>query len=136
MQYQTRNRLHTLALHIVKSHPVGYQYQSSVSHALPKLRLVHWLFKGGRESLRTKKLVLVSPQPPPPYPPLSPPPASSMLISTLCLVHRLFDGRRETLWAEKLGLVPRFAGNAATQWGTNREALALGRYVLSMPWQH
>lgn len=40
---------------------------------------------------------------------------------------RMFSGGRETLWAEKLGLVPRFAGNAATRWGTKQEEEALAR---------
>ncbi|KAL3163183.1 hypothetical protein ABBQ32_009589 [Trebouxia sp. C0010 RCD-2024] len=40
----------------------------------------------------------------------------------------MFSGGRETLWAEKLGLVPRFAGNAATRWGTRQEEEALARY--------
>ncbi len=32
------------------------------------------------------------------------------------------------LWEEKLGLRPKFAGNAATQWGTRREPEALQLY--------
>lgn len=34
------------------------------------------------------------------------------------------------MWAEKLGLVPKFAGNAATRHGTNQEPIALHRYRL------
>lgn len=42
----------------------------------------------------------------------------------------MFSGGRERLWQEKLGLVPRFAGNAATSWGTNQENEALARSAL------
>lgn len=42
---------------------------------------------------------------------------------------RMFFGGRETLWKEKLGLVPKFAGNAATQWGTRQESEALLRCI-------
>lgn len=56
---------------------------------------------------------------------------SELLTHDLFSYHdcRLFEGGRKTLWAEKLGLVPKFAGNAATQWGTGREAIALQRYA-------
>lgn len=39
----------------------------------------------------------------------------------------MFPDGRERLWMEKLGLIPRFAGNAATRWGTNQEQQALVR---------
>ncbi|KAK9817240.1 hypothetical protein WJX72_011650 [[Myrmecia] bisecta] len=39
-----------------------------------------------------------------------------------------WDEGRVSLWEEKLGLKPAFAGNAATEWGTNSEELALGHY--------
>jgi putative phage-type endonuclease len=39
-----------------------------------------------------------------------------------------FDGDRMALWEEKVGLKAPFAGNAATQWGTKSEALALENY--------
>ena len=39
----------------------------------------------------------------------------------------MFPGGRQALWEEKLGLAPKFAGNAATQWGTRQEADALLR---------
>ena len=39
----------------------------------------------------------------------------------------MFPDGREKLWKEKLGLIPRFAGNAATRWGTNQEEQALVR---------
>lgn len=48
----------------------------------------------------------------------------------MVLVCRMFSGGRETLWAEKLGLVPRFAGNAATRWGTRQEEEALARSAM------
>lgn len=41
-----------------------------------------------------------------------------------------WDGGRSALWEEKLKLRPRFAGNAATMWGTSSEDLALQRCVL------
>ncbi len=41
--------------------------------------------------------------------------------------HRFWRTGREQLWEEKLGLVERFAGNAATNWGTVSEAKALAR---------
>ena len=41
----------------------------------------------------------------------------------------MFPEGRERLWKEKLGLIPRFAGNAATRWGTNQEEVALARSV-------
>lgn len=41
----------------------------------------------------------------------------------------MFPEGRERLWKEKLGLIPRFAGNAATRWGTNQEEIALARSV-------
>lgn len=49
---------------------------------------------------------------------------------------RMFSGGREALWEEKLGLAPKFAGNAATAWGTSREADALLRfgYMLCLNW--
>ena len=40
---------------------------------------------------------------------------------------RFWRTGREQLWEEKLGLVERFAGNAATNWGTVSEAKALAR---------
>ncbi len=39
----------------------------------------------------------------------------------------MFPGGRQALWEEKLGLAPKFAGNAATRWGTRQEADALLR---------
>ena len=39
----------------------------------------------------------------------------------------MFTGGRQALWEEKLGLAPKFAGNAATRWGTRQEADALLR---------
>lgn len=39
-----------------------------------------------------------------------------------------FRGSRTELWEEKVGLRPKFAGNAATQWGTRREPEALQLY--------
>ena len=45
----------------------------------------------------------------------------------LLMLYRMFPGGRQALWKEKLGLAPKFAGNAATQWGTRREADALLR---------
>ena len=41
--------------------------------------------------------------------------------------HRFWQTGREQLWEEKLGLVERFAGNAATNWGTVSESKALAR---------
>ena len=40
---------------------------------------------------------------------------------------RMFPAGRQALWEEKLGLAPKFAGNAATRWGTRQEADALLR---------
>ena len=48
----------------------------------------------------------------------------------------MFAGGREALWEEKLGLAPKFAGNAATQWGTGREAEALLRLAICAGLQH
>ena len=44
---------------------------------------------------------------------------------------RFWQAGREQLWEEKLGLVERFAGNAATNWGTVSETKALARCVKS-----
>jgi uracil-DNA glycosylase len=40
----------------------------------------------------------------------------------------LFNGDRQVLWEEKVGLRQPFAGNVATQWGTNAEPKALQAY--------
>ena len=42
---------------------------------------------------------------------------------------RFWSGGRVRLWEEKLGLAEKFAGNAATEWGTNLESEALDRYT-------
>lgn len=39
-----------------------------------------------------------------------------------------FDSGRQNLWEEKLELRPKFAGNEATQWGNQKEQLALEQY--------
>ena len=59
-------------------------------------------------------------------PSLSCPPADPCCACT----YRFWDGGRSALWEEKLKLRPRFAGNAATMWGTSSEELALQRCVL------
>ena len=38
---------------------------------------------------------------------------------------RFFPTGRHDVWEEKLGLKPKFAGNAATAWGTRQEPHAL-----------
>ncbi|KAL0042026.1 hypothetical protein WJX77_001122 [Trebouxia sp. C0004] len=51
-----------------------------------------------------------------------------LTASTFANALGMFSGGRQALWEEKLGLAPKFAGNAATQWGTRQEADALLRY--------
>eukprot|EP00951_Prasinocladus_malaysianus_P032770 scaffold320593_cov21-Prasinocladus_malaysianus.AAC.1 len=41
---------------------------------------------------------------------------------------RLWENGRVELWEEKLRLRPPFTGNAATAWGTGKEATALAEY--------
>ena len=43
------------------------------------------------------------------------------------LMRRFWQRGREQLWEEKLGVVERFRGNAATEWGTVSEEKALAR---------
>lgn len=51
-----------------------------------------------------------------------------LTASTFANALGMFSGGRQALWEEKLGLAPKFAGNAATRWGTRQEANALLRY--------
>ena len=51
-------------------------------------------------------------------------PCAHLFMRMLC---RFWQTGREQLWEEKLGLVERFAGNAATNWGTVSETKALAR---------